>query len=63
MLFAVIRLDHPDGLAPRMSVRPKHLEYLQTVLLQIFRPVFEDGAWIAGGTGSRPACPATVAAR
>jgi uncharacterized protein len=99
MLFAVIRHDHPDSLSLRMSARPKHLEYLQTVLHKImyggalldrqgkqigsmliieaadqaeadafanadpfveanlfasstveaFRPVFQDGAWIAGG--------------
>ncbi len=99
MLFAVIRHDHPDSLALRMSARPKHLEYLQTVLHMImyggalldgqgkqigsmliidaadqaeadafadadpfvaanlfarssvepFRPVFQDGKWIAGG--------------
>jgi uncharacterized protein YciI len=35
MLFAVIRHDHPDSLALRMSVRPKHLEYLQKVLHKI----------------------------
>jgi uncharacterized protein len=35
MLFAVIRHDHPASLALRMSVRPKHFEYLQTVLHQI----------------------------
>ena len=35
MLFAVIRHDHPDSLALRMSVRPKHLDYLQTVLHMI----------------------------
>jgi uncharacterized protein YciI len=99
MLFAVIRHDHPNSLALRMSARPKHLEYLKTVLDKImyggalldvegkqigsmliidvadkteadafanadpfveanlfastsvrqFRPVFQDGAWIAGG--------------
>jgi uncharacterized protein len=100
MLFAVIRHDHPDSLALRMSVRPKHLGYLQMVLHKImyggalldgqgrqigsmliidaadraeadafadadpfveanlfasssvepFRPVFQDGAWIAEGS-------------
>jgi uncharacterized protein len=99
MLFAVTRHDHPNSLALRLSARPKHLEYLKTVLHQIryggalldaegkqigsmliieaadqaaadafadadpfveanlfasssvepFRPVFLDGAWIAGG--------------
>lgn len=99
MLFAVIRHDHPNSLDLRMAARPKHLEYLKTVLDKImyggallddegkqigsmliidvadkaaadafadadpfveanlfastsvrqFRPVFQDGAWIAGG--------------
>jgi uncharacterized protein len=99
MLFAVIRHDHPNSLALRLSARPKHLEYLKTVLDKImyggalrddqgkqigsmliidvagkaeadafadadpfveanlfasgsvepFHPVFQDGAWIAGG--------------
>jgi uncharacterized protein YciI len=35
MLFAVIRHDHPDSLLLRMSVRPRHLEYLQTVIHKI----------------------------
>jgi hypothetical protein len=99
MLFAVIRHDQPNSLALRLSARPKHLEYLKTVLGKImyggalrdeqgkqigsmliidvadkaeadafadadpfveanlfasssvepFHPVFQDGAWIAGG--------------
>jgi uncharacterized protein YciI len=99
MLFAVIRHDHPNSLALRLAARPKHLEYLKTVLDKImyggalldhegrqigsmliidvvdkeaadafadadpfveanlfanssvepFRPVFQDGTWIAGG--------------
>lgn len=32
MLFAVIRHDRPNSLALRLSERPRHLEYLQTVL-------------------------------
>jgi uncharacterized protein len=32
MLFAVIRHDKPNSLALRLSARPKHLEYLKTVL-------------------------------
>jgi uncharacterized protein len=35
MLFAVIRHDHPDSLALRLSARPKHLEYLKKVLDKI----------------------------
>ena len=32
MLFAVIRHDRPNSLALRLSERPRHLEYLKTVL-------------------------------
>ncbi|MEA2788133.1 MAG: hypothetical protein QOG73_539, partial [Acetobacteraceae bacterium] len=32
MLFAVIRHDKPNSLSLRLSERPKHLEYLKTVL-------------------------------
>jgi uncharacterized protein len=35
MLFAVIRHDRPNSLNLRLSVRPKHLEYLKTVLDRI----------------------------
>lgn len=35
MLFAVIRHDHPNSLDLRLSARPKHLEYLKTVLDKI----------------------------
>jgi uncharacterized protein YciI len=35
MLFAVIRHDHPNSLALRMAARPKHLDYLKTVLDKI----------------------------
>src|ERR1700733_4518198 len=35
MRFAVIRHDHPNSLPLRLSVRPKHLEYLKTVLDKI----------------------------
>jgi uncharacterized protein len=95
----VIRHDQPNSLAVRLAARPKHLEYLKTVLDKImyggalldddgkqigsmliidvadkaeadafadadpfveanlfastsvreFRPVFQDGTWIAGG--------------
>jgi uncharacterized protein YciI len=35
MLFAVIRHDKPNSLGLRLSARPKHLEFLQTVLHKI----------------------------
>jgi uncharacterized protein YciI len=35
MLFAVIRHDKPNSLSLRLSERPKHLEYLATVLDKI----------------------------
>jgi uncharacterized protein YciI len=35
MLFAVIRHDKPNSLGLRLSQRPKHLEYLNTVLQKI----------------------------
>jgi uncharacterized protein len=35
MLFAVIRHDRPNSLALRLSERPRHLEYLKTVLDEI----------------------------
>ena len=35
MLFAVIRHDKPESLALRLSERPKHLVYLETVLDKI----------------------------
>jgi uncharacterized protein YciI len=35
MLFAVIRHDKPDSLQLRLSERPRHLEYLKTVLHKI----------------------------
>jgi uncharacterized protein len=35
MLFAVIRHDHPNSLTLRLSARPKHLEYLKTVVDKI----------------------------
>jgi uncharacterized protein YciI len=35
MLFAVIRHDKPNSLSLRLSERPKHLEYLKTVLDKI----------------------------
>jgi uncharacterized protein YciI len=35
MLFAVIRHDRTNGLGLRLAERPKHLEYLKTVLDQI----------------------------
>ncbi len=35
MLFAVIRHDKPNSLALRLSERPRHLEYLKTVLDKI----------------------------
>jgi uncharacterized protein YciI len=35
MLFAVIRHDKPNSLGLRLSARPKHLEFLQTVLDKI----------------------------
>jgi uncharacterized protein YciI len=35
MLFAVIRHDKPNSLSLRLSERPKHLQYLETVLNQI----------------------------
>ena len=35
MLFAVIRHDRPNSLALRQSERPRHLEYLKTVLDKI----------------------------
>ncbi|MDR3533767.1 MAG: YciI family protein [Rhodopila sp.] len=35
MLFAVIRHDKPNSLDLRLSERPKHLEYLKTVLDKI----------------------------
>jgi hypothetical protein len=35
MLFAVIRHDKPNSLGLRLSERPKHLEYLATVLDKI----------------------------
>jgi uncharacterized protein len=35
MLFAVIRQDKPNSLSIRLSERPKHLEYLKTVLDKI----------------------------
>ncbi len=35
MLFAVIRHDKPNSLSLRLSERPRHLEYLQTVLSRI----------------------------
>jgi uncharacterized protein len=35
MLFAVIRHDKPHSLSLRLSQRPKHLEYLKSVLDKI----------------------------
>lgn len=35
MLFAVIRLDKPSSVDLRISERPKHLEYLKSVLKMI----------------------------
>ncbi len=35
MLFAVIRHDKPDSLGLRLSERPQHLTYLETVLDKI----------------------------
>ena len=35
MLFAVTRHDRPGGLALRLSERPVHLKYLETVLEKI----------------------------
>ncbi|HEX3574666.1 MAG TPA: YciI family protein [Rhodopila sp.] len=35
MLFAVIRHDKPNSLGLRLSERPRHLEYLATVLDKI----------------------------
>lgn len=35
MLFAVIRHDKPDSLNLRLSARPKHLIYLESVLNKI----------------------------
>lgn len=35
MLFAVIRHDKPDSLVLRLSERPKHLDYLETVIDKI----------------------------
>lgn len=35
MLFAVTRHDRPGGLALRLSRRPNHLKYLETVLEKI----------------------------
>ncbi len=35
MLFAVIRHDKPKSLSLRLSVRPKHLEFLKSVLVKI----------------------------
>ncbi len=35
MLFAVIRYDKPSSFDLRLSARPKHLEYLKTVLDKI----------------------------
>jgi uncharacterized protein YciI len=35
MLFAVIRHDKPNSLSLRLSARPKHLEFLKTVLDKI----------------------------
>ena len=35
MLFCVIRLDKPNSLPLRLSERPRHLEYLETVIRQI----------------------------
>jgi uncharacterized protein YciI len=35
MLFAIIRFDKPDSLSLRLSERPRHLEYLATVIDKI----------------------------
>ncbi len=35
MLFAVIRHDKPNSFKLRMSERPKHLEYLKTVVNKV----------------------------
>ena len=35
MYFTVIRFDHPESLPLRLSERPRHLEYLETVLDKI----------------------------
>jgi uncharacterized protein len=35
MLFAVIRHDRPNSLGLRLSERPKHLEYLETIIGKI----------------------------
>jgi uncharacterized protein len=35
MLYAVIRHDHPNSLALRLAARPKHLDYLKSVLDKI----------------------------
>jgi uncharacterized protein YciI len=35
MLFAVIRQDKPNSLELRLSERPRHLDYLETVLDKI----------------------------
>jgi uncharacterized protein len=35
MLFAVIRHDRPNSLQLRLAERPRHLEYLKTVLNKI----------------------------
>ena len=35
MLFTVIRHDRPNSLSLRLSARPAHLKYLQTVLERI----------------------------
>ena len=35
MLFAVIRHDKPNSLELRLSERPRHLDYLETVLDKI----------------------------
>jgi uncharacterized protein YciI len=45
MLCAVIRLDKPNSLGVRISERPKHLEYLKSVLEKIVYggPLLDDG--------------------
>jgi uncharacterized protein YciI len=47
MLFAVIRHDKPNSLSLRLFERPKHLEYLKTVLDKIMY----GGALIDGEGG------------
>jgi uncharacterized protein YciI len=50
MLYAIVRLDKPNSLGLRMSERPKHLEYLKSVLEKIVYggPLLDDGGMQIG---------------